>query len=57
MEGLNVWNVKSQWLHEDQGSIYRHLVYPLVVDVANVQLIDWIRSKLKDKFMYWKSQL
>ena len=30
---------------------------PLNVDVANVQLIDWIGSKLKDKFIYWKSQL
>ena len=31
------------------GSIYWHLGYPLGVDVANVQLIDWIGSKPKDK--------
>ena len=40
-----------------RGSIYRHLGYPLGIDVTNVQLLDWIGSKLKDKFMYWKSQL
>ena len=40
-----------------RGSIYRHLGCPLGVDVANVQLIDWIDDKLKENFMYWKSQL
>ena len=40
-----------------RGSIYRHLGYPMDVDVSHVQLIDWIGSKLKDKFLYWKTQL
>ena len=40
-----------------QGSIYRHLGYPLGVDVVNVQLIFWIGNDLKGRFMYWKSQL
>ena len=29
-------------------SNYQHLGYPLDVDVANVQLIDWIENKSKD---------
>ena len=33
------------------------LGYLLGVDVANVQLIDWISIKLTCKFMYWKSPL
>ena len=37
-----------------RGSIYRHLGYPLGIDVTNVPLIDWIGGKLRDKFMYWK---
>ena len=40
-----------------RGSIYQHLGYPLGIEVTNVQLIDWIGSKLRNKFMYWKSQL
>ena len=40
-----------------RGPIYRHLGYPLGVDVANVQLIDRFGSKLKNEFKYWKSQL
>ena len=39
-----------------RGSIFRHLGYPLGVDVTNAQLLEWIGSKLRDKFMYWKSQ-
>ena len=26
------------------------------MNVTNAQLIEWISSKLRDKFMYWKSQ-
>ena len=31
--------------------------YPLGGGVANVQVIGWFDSKLKNKCMYWKSQL
>ena len=37
-------------------SIFRHLGYPLGKNVTNAQLIEWMSSKLRDKFMYWKSQ-
>ena len=30
------------------GSIYQHLGYPLGANVANVQMIDWIGTKLKE---------
>ena len=39
-----------------RGLIFRHLGYPLGVHVTNAQLLKWIGSKLRDKFMYWKSQ-
>ena len=39
-----------------KGSIFRHLGYPLGMNVTNGQLIEWMSSKLRDKFMYWKSQ-
>ena len=36
--------------------IFRQLGYPLGMNVTNVQLIEWMYSKLRDKFVYWKSQ-
>ena len=39
-----------------KGSIFGHLGYPLGMNVTNGQLIEWMSSKLRDKFMYWKSQ-
>ena len=39
-----------------KGSIFRHLGYPLGMNVTNGQLIEWVSSKLRDNFMYWKSQ-
>ena len=39
-----------------KDSIFRHLGYPLGMNVTNGQLIEWMSSKLRDKFMYWKSQ-
>ena len=30
--------------------------YPLGMNVTNAQLIEWMSSKLRDKFMYWKAQ-
>ena len=39
-----------------KGSIFRHLAYPLGMNVTNGQWIEWMSSKFRDKFMYWKSQ-
>ena len=39
-----------------KGSIFRHLGYPVGMNITNGQLIEWMSSKLGDKFMYWKSQ-
>ena len=39
-----------------KGSIFRHLDYSLGMNVTNPQLIEWMSSMLRDKFMYWKSQ-
>ena len=36
--------------------ICRHLGYPIGVEVSHVKLIEWVFKRLKDKFMYWKSQ-
>ena len=35
-----------------KGSIFRDLEYPLGMNVTNGQLIEWMPSKLTDKFMY-----
>ena len=39
-----------------KGSIFQYLRYLLVMNATNGQLIEWMSSKLRDKFMYWKSQ-
>ena len=39
-----------------RGIHFQHLGYPSGVDVVNSQIIEWIYKKLKDKFMYLKSQ-
>ena len=40
-----------------KGSILQHLGYPLGMNVTNGQLIEWMPSKLRDKFMYWSHNL
>ena len=39
-----------------KGSIFRHLGYPVGMNVTNAQFIEWMSSKLRDILMYWKSQ-
>lgn len=46
-----IWNGKRI----PTGHVFRHLGYPIGVDVTNKQLIDWIMIKLKNKINYWKS--
>ena len=38
-----------------KGSLFRQLGYPLRMNVTNAQLIEWMSSKLRDKYP-WKSQ-
>ena len=45
------WNVYDGKDIVRKGSIFRHLGYPLGVNVMNTQLIEWMTSKLRDKFM------
>lgn len=46
-----IWNGKRL----QTGHIFRHLGYPIGVDVSNKMLIDWVLEKVKKKILYWKS--
>ena len=40
----------------NRGEIFRHLGYPIGVEVSHVKLADWVSRKIENKFIYWKSQ-
>ena len=40
----------------NRGEIFRHLGYPIGVEVSHVKLVDWVSRKIENKFIYWRSQ-
>lgn len=37
------------------GHVFRHLGYPIGVNVSNKMLIDWVIERVRGKILYWKS--
>ena len=40
----------------DEGNMYRHLDFPIDVDISPSQSLNWISDTILDKYMYWMSQ-